>query len=227
MANPLKRNQYYSLTDQSTLQMVAAPVKQDRVLEVGGGKGQLTKFLQKPWVSQIHPPFCQLLRPLATQITPPIQRLTPAYLHQRRITAITGNLPYRYTRTVLQLALATSVEKISIIVQYQVGLRLLQSTMNRLKLRVTNDYQVTAHRRVSAKLFSPTPPVAGMWLLLIKRPKPILAIGDLWKLYLYPRKRLKRIYKLLNWPCQAYETLRPGQLTMANLTQLARLLGNR
>lgn len=219
MANFLKRTQYYRLLDTTLLKQIAE-CTQGRVLELAGGRGQLTKYLKNPVVSEINKTFYSELKKYSQQIVGDFTKLEPLFFN--KFETIVGNIPYCLTKTVFKIIQQSSASTISLVLQKEVGQKIVSSTFNKVKLFINNYFNIIRYKVVSASSFKPKPAVDGFWILLSRKEvQTFKNLKKLSKLFMYPRKTLKNCYKLQNWNFNLppeFSEKRIGQLSFELLT---------
>jgi 16S rRNA A1518/A1519 N6-dimethyltransferase RsmA/KsgA/DIM1 with predicted DNA glycosylase/AP lyase activity len=222
MANKfhLKRNQYYELKNVTKLKLIAQQVE-GSVFEIGAGSGALTKLLNKPVVSEIDPYHYNKLSKYANIIYGDFSKIDPSELIKYE--TFVGNLPYRQFKTIFNILENIRAKRIILLIQEEVGLKLIDKKLSRIKILVENNYSIESLGSVSKFDFKPIPRVNGIILLFklkIESTYDSISLREVVKIFSYNRKTLMRIYKILKWNTTSYRTKRPSELNYIQFTNL-------
>lgn len=167
----------------------------NHVVEIGPGKGILTERILKK-VEQLTAIEIdsRLTDELKEKFQSEIEEQRLILIHndalkvswnqfQKPLTVI-SNLPYQITSPILFLLhdLGTKVEQMVLMVQEEVGSRLLAKPCTKdygaITIFLQNDFEITKLFKVSSSVFSPKPRVDSVVLKFDRRSKPIINISD-------------------------------------------------
>jgi 16S rRNA (adenine1518-N6/adenine1519-N6)-dimethyltransferase len=181
---PRKLGQHF-LTSESILQQIAAaaaPTHPGRIVEIGPGRGALTRHLI-PLCRELH--AVELDRTLADLLTAKFAGNPNIHIHQADVLAtdlgqwgpavVTGNLPYYITSPIIErfLELDQSFPAAVFLVQWEVAQRLLAKPHSRdygyLTVSTQTVCQLDLVCRVPPSAFSPPPQVESAAVRLKRR----------------------------------------------------------
>lgn len=183
------------LTDQGTLRKiidVIDPRGEDIIIEIGGGKGILTR----PLAERAAEVFCiekdsklaDHLKNLGldklTVIEGDVLRLSFSRLTEHTQIKVVGNIPYSISTPLLNKILLEreSIIFCAFLLQKEVADRICAETGSRqyapIGILLHNYFQKTIHFKVNPGVFSPPPRVDSGLISLRRRPEPIVSLPD-------------------------------------------------
>lgn len=201
----------------------------NKILEIGSGKGYLTKHLQKYnylVLCEINKRRHELLSKYCTNIYPNFLKIPLSTL--TLFDCFVGNLPYRLTKKIFRILQKLETWNTAIfLIQFEVGEKLVSKILNKLNLSINNIWTVSFICKVNKEEFFPKPKVDGCLIKITHKPLTNYdnaTLQFLLKLFLYPRKSLRALSKKLKVivPVELQEK-RPNAITYLEFDQLYRL----
>lgn len=252
---PRKRFGQHFLTDQGVLTQIVSVIglsKNDHVIEIGGGRGALTRHLlpqvkhldlieiDRDLVAELQAEFAD--QPNLTIYSADVLHLDWESLLTPPKKRIVGNLPYNITTPLLfkLLAYPTKMSDMHFLLQKEVVERLTAAPgsthYSRLTVMAQYHAELTALFEVGPEAFSPPPRVDSAFIRIVPYPTPPFAALDFTvfsqvvkEAFSYRRKTLANSLKKLV-SAEQLEKLninphdRPQQITVENFVKISNIL---
>ncbi len=191
MSDSIEKDQHFLIDQTIIIRLIesATITKDDIILEIGAGSGNITLPLSKKtnhvFVSELDPKFFPSLQNIPnTTIIP--GNILKTLLSQKHITTVIGNIPYQITEPLLHLFCKShSIHKASLILPKTFSQRIQQHPI------FSAFWNITIIQDVPSSSFEPKPRGTSVIATLNRRTDNAIQSFIFRKLYLQPTKKLK------------------------------------